>query len=297
LVLSDQIQKVQPGEHIFFMRRLENGVRFARHNGATVQALEEPYDPRSEEQVMLNACKDFHPDLIIVDLPYKTLPSNYEDICSGEMQTWFIDDYRFKNPGASVYLNSSILAPQKIERRDNDQACYLLGPDYFIFSSPENGRSVRTPGKFNVLLTFGGSDPTNLTYSGVSWLMGHDWGSSVLRIVLGPGMSEKSRIEDIVRNAQTNFQIIDQPENIYPYMAGADLVVCSGGRTMYELRFLQRTFLPIGTTKIEGEAIAAFLAHGLIDTGLTQWEPENFLEAFKKHYRQAQGKSCIQRKY
>ncbi len=266
------------------MRNLEEGVGFALSNGADVKTLQEPYNAVDEDRVLRKACNDFEPDVIIVDLPYQGLPSDYTAICPKGTQTWFIDDFRFQNPGASFYFNSSILALDRVRPPIDDPCRYFLGPDYFLFSPPDNCPPQRTAGKFNVLLTFGGSDPTQLTAKVVRLLKAYDLGDTIFRIVLGPGYSGENTIEQIIHGGEEHFQIIHRPKEIFPYLDGADMVVCSGGRTMYELNYLQRPFIPVATTDIEAQAIAAFLDKGLIDHGLAAWDPERFKELFAKQH-------------
>jgi len=116
----------------------------------------------------------------------------------------------------------------------------LLGPDYFIFrqefvKAAGAGREIKKDAR-NILITMGGSDPSNLTLRIASVLAGLNRTSLNLRIVIGMGYSEsvKPELESILAGYRGNYELITGSDNMADLMLWADLAIIAGGLTKYE---------------------------------------------------------------
>jgi spore coat polysaccharide biosynthesis predicted glycosyltransferase SpsG len=241
-----------------------------------------------DEADALQRIATYRPDWIVIDLPYTDLDLSYilkfKQLGS---RIIFVDDCRFVNPGADVVINSNVLALGKTKIRNQDRTRFFLGPRYFIFDDEEQRKPhLRAEGRQNVLLTFGGSDPTGMTARVLSTIEKvRRPPSALFRVILGPGFRENSVVRSLVQ-IHNNIEIVVRPSDIIPYFLGSDFVLCAGGRTMYELLYLNKCFLPIATTKHEADAVRAFMDHRLIQHGLPIWNPRQFITIMEEYFSQ-----------
>lgn len=284
LILSDVFRELYQSENLFLMRNYDEGIRHALQTGETVKEFSKTFTPIEEQTYIFNVVRKFEPDWMVIDLPYPDMDTSYFPILRSQgIKLFFIDDFRFVNPGVDVLLNSSVLASEKVRKSFNGFTQYLLGSEFFIFYEFHKDISpIRKEGAFNVVLTFGGSDPTDLTKKVLKSLAAEQWQDIFFQIILGPGYADICSIRHLVEKRGKEFEVVVNPSNIIPFFQGSDITVCAGGRTMYELLHLNKKFLPVASTEIEAEAIAEFVRQGIVDFGMTNWQPEKFINTMKK---------------
>ena len=284
LILSDVIKEIYHSNHLFLMRHYEDGVIHAKHKEDNLVLIPNELTQTEEKKFLFNNLNKFKPCWIIFDLPYSNIDTSYFSfIRSYGIKILFIDDALFVNPGVDVYLNSSILASKKMRTNKHEFTQYLLGPEYFILDeSYESIPLVNKKFKLNVVLTFGGSDPTDLTVKVLRTLLTKKWQNIFFQIILGPGYQDIQSIKQLSENRNEQFEVIVNPSKIFSFFQNCNLVVCAGGRTMYELFHLNKKFLPIATTEIEADTINAFIQQEIIGYGMTEWQPELFVNTMKR---------------
>ncbi|MCP4351336.1 MAG: hypothetical protein GY795_38210 [Desulfobacterales bacterium] len=257
LILAKVLQEQFNTESLFLMRYYQEGVTYVRSAEKQVVTIPSQSAYESETRILERTIQEFQPDWLIIDLPYTDTDLSYISLIrSKRVKVLFIDDSRFEVPPVDVYLNSSILTKKKIIQPTEGNTRFFLGPEYFIFDESllKHG-PVRKDGYFNVVITFGGSDPTGLTLDAIKSLQAKDWPGILFRIILGPGYKDIEETEMLVKGKTGNFQIVHNPKNLISYMLGCDIAVCAGGRTMYELIYLGKSFIPIPSAKHEEEPI------------------------------------------
>jgi spore coat polysaccharide biosynthesis predicted glycosyltransferase SpsG len=126
-----------------------------------------------------------------------------------------------------------------------------------------------------LLLTFGGSDPTRLTEAVLRTLTGMSLDDVSFTVVLGPGYGAPTPVELLVA-ALNRSTILRAPKDLLKVMADHDLVICGGGRTMYEAWVQGIPFMPIGSAAHEAQEIKGFLERGLIRFGLEEMDGAAF---------------------
>lgn len=116
----------------------------------------------------------------------------------------------------------------------------LMGPKYFIFrqefvEAARAKRDIRKDAR-NILVTMGGSDPSNLTTRIIKILAGMNRGPLNLQIVIGMGYagSVKPELESILEGYRGNYELIMGTDNMADLMLWADLAIIAGGLTKYE---------------------------------------------------------------
>jgi spore coat polysaccharide biosynthesis predicted glycosyltransferase SpsG len=280
ITLNRWLQKAYDLESIFVMRAHPEGVRFAQRNGCSISRIPLELDTLKERELFQLSIHEYRPDWLIFDLPYEFVDNKYvESFKTPFVKILFMDDYRFISPRVDAIQNSNILAPLKTKINESTATRFFLGPDYFIFDDDViDTDAARISNDLNVLLTYGGSDPADLTLKSISALGTKTWPGVRFTIVLGPGYENYSDVHDMVKPLALQTDIFHSPEELIPLMAKSDLVICGGGRTLYELCCLGTPFLPVASTQNESEVIKAFLDEGIIQSGLLCWRPIRFLE-------------------
>ena len=279
LALARTARAVWGSRSLFLMRDHPEGVGYVVQAGWEVRTIPTLQPIGEEDEPVLSAVESFQPDWLVLDLPYAGLKVAWlKPLRRAGKRVLFIDDARFTYPEVDVYLNSSLLAPSRTRIEPGRQTRRLLGPEYFIFDDTLLVEfPVRSNGLVNVVITCGGSDPTGLTLKILQRLVRQDWKGVIFRVILGPGFGSSEEAARLVEKRAGGFELVHSPSNLIPYLRGADLTVCTGGRTMSELLYLDQRFLPISTADHESEAIEALLAAGLIKTGLTRWQADDFI--------------------
>lgn len=267
-------------EATFLMRGHEEAQDFSRGFGFGVEFFDPTADPDRDAAVTARTAKSLGRGWVLLDLPYEWLDEKYvETLRKAGLRVVMIDDARFDDLGCEGYLNSSILAHGRMTKRGPGK---LLGPDYLPFRPQRLANRERVlagGGRPRVGLTFGGSDPTRITPCVVDALLSDAGGGADFLLVLGPGYGPDEQLEGRL-SGHGEWRVLRAPENLLAELAGCDLVVCSGGRTMYELYHLGIPFLPVATTPQEAEAISEFQRQGLVTGCLVAWDVQDFKKTF-----------------
>jgi spore coat polysaccharide biosynthesis predicted glycosyltransferase SpsG len=273
--LAQGLRDYREVHSVFLMEPLTDGIEEAKALGEKVV----PLSPGAFRDIGLRS------RAVVFDLPEGPAELDLAMARQFGLRSIVIDDVNRPVPWAHVILNSSILAaPDPYP----EEARLLLGPDYLIvpesFERATNSNQ-KGEGRFTVLITFGGSDPTGLTTKVMKALSGQEWPGVVFEVVLGPGFTEGEQVRQLAKGFKQRVEIATNPPDILPHFARAALAICAGGRTMYELSYLEKKFLPIASTAYEGETIGAFIRKGMIPYGLTAWKKTEFMRSFRELLR------------
>jgi len=160
-----------------------------------------------------------------------------------------IDDYIVHSSyHADILLNQNITARDLVYSCD-PETLVLLGPEYVLLREEFLRRKKKSPlarkTAKKILVTLGGSDPDNVTLKVVKALSQLDIQDLEIKIVMGPASRHFSIVKNEVEKIRSypgQFSIVrngDMPE----LMAWADIAVCAGGITCWELAFMGVPFL------------------------------------------------------
>ncbi|MGG3467840.1 glycosyltransferase [Neobacillus pocheonensis] len=86
----------------------------------------------------------------------------------------------------------------------------------------------------NVLITYGGTDPNNLTLKTLNAITKslHDFNIS---IIMGPGYTQEELLYKSISGLDREVKVFSSVKNMADYMQHADIIFSSAGRTMYEI--------------------------------------------------------------
>jgi spore coat polysaccharide biosynthesis predicted glycosyltransferase SpsG/CMP-N-acetylneuraminic acid synthetase len=230
-------------------------------------------------ETYLELIRDYAPDILINDLP--ALDAAYLEALSRVGATTVnlvdtLDDLEKTEAYAQVIV--SVMSEEK-ETPEN----FYGGPAYAIlrrhFRDTAQTKEIRSEPKL-VVLTFGGSDPQGLTLKAARALQALP--ASVEAVaVAGPAFSYQKEFETLQATLGRRVPLMKQLEgHIADLMFEADLVLCSGGMTVYEIAALGTPGLVLAQNTREEARMRAFARRGSVEfLGLgTEVSEERLLE-------------------
>jgi len=139
----------------------------------------------------------------------------------------------------------------------------ILSPYFEIITPKEN----MNPQVENILITFGGSDPKNLTLKALQALEEIRFKGNVI-VVLGPGYQHDSFS---LYDFKLNGQIMKSVANMAELARNADLALTSGGRTVTEMMALGIPTMVLCQNSRELRHTHASSVYGVINLGLGEY--------------------------
>lgn len=142
---------------------------------------------------------------------------------------------------------------------------YLCGPKYLIlrdeFDVFQNRKDLK-PKIEDILLIFGGSDPSNHTTNVLERLSD----DVRVNIVLGPEFNYFDDLDKILMKKQNgNVTVYREPENVAELMYNADLVITSPGLSMFESVYVGSPVLVISQNSLQSRYYSPLNYEYLID--------------------------------
>ena len=282
LILAKELKRSADSEVIFLMRDYKEGIAFARSSEWGLQPIDASLSKKEHDKSVIKFTTDVKPDCLVVDLPDEN-PSIYlKHARKNQILTICIDDTAKLSYASDIILNSSILADRKKYGECLPTARFLLGTDYFIMDDyVAKKKGVQKDSPFSVKITFGGSDPKGLTENVVNTLAEHNWSNVQFTVILGPGFKDKNSVIRASRPLNEKIEIIDNPNDMNKIFLEADLVICAGGRTLYELNKIGVPCVAIATSKNEALVINKFIEEDLLFYGFENWNKRIFIKQLK----------------
>ncbi len=139
---------------------------------------------------------------------------------------------------------------------------YYILKDEFYFQP----QKIITQAVNNVLITFGGTDPNNLTEKVIDSILGTSYDGRI-NVILGLGYEG---LDDLIEKYESNqsIQIYKNVSNISEFMFKADIIFTSAGRTMYEVCSLGIPTICLCQNDREMTHVFANATNGFINMGL-----------------------------
>jgi UDP-2,4-diacetamido-2,4,6-trideoxy-beta-L-altropyranose hydrolase len=212
-----------------------------------------------EHEATLTYCTREDINLIVAD-SYALTASNLQQFTSAGAKVVVVDDVADRELLVDVVINGSVGA-ERLGYRVAATTEMLLGPRYAIlrpeFAEPPT-RVIRESIE-NVLITVGGSDPHQLSPRLVAWTRAA-LGDVALNVVVGPLFSA-----DVIAQLKTlGVALHYDPPAMRDLMLQADVALCSGGQTTYELAATGVPALGIMTAENQRVNLTGFSQQGAL---------------------------------
>ena len=227
-----------------------------------------PYITHNDNNI-LSKIKEYEPDIVVNDILNTT--SSY--IKSLKDEDYFV--LNFEDLGGGVKyadLVCDALYEHKIPLKNlySGHLYYILKDEFYYQPYKEIHPSVK-----EILLTFGGTDPNDLTKKTLNSILKSDFKGNV-KVILGLGYMDKKGIEKEFQD-YSNIEIFEDVKNISEYMISADLIFTSAGRTMYEIASIGVPCVCLCQNQRELSHIFGNVENGFINLGLGSEVKENDL--------------------
>lgn len=154
----------------------------------------------------------------------------------------WIDDYGHAvHYYADIILNQNITADESLYSHRESYTRLLLGSPYVLlrreFQKWQGWQREIPDVARKVLVTLGGADPDNVTMKVIQAIKKMDIEELEAKIVVGPANPNLQILEHEISN-YTNMQLIKNTLNMPDLMAWADIAVCAGGTTCWEMALM-----------------------------------------------------------
>jgi len=182
----------------------------------------------------LEHCRARRVSVIVVDTPSRA-PAYLTALTGAGLRVVAIDDLADYELPVDLVVNPSAGAAT-LPYRGAARTRFLLGARYALlrpaFGQP-GARSVHERTR-RVLVTVGGGDPGDLTSRLVGWTA-QALGAVDQDVIVGPFSAQSQALRAAVTAAEGRVALHEDPKDIAGLMLSADIALCGGGQTTYEL--------------------------------------------------------------
>lgn len=188
-----------------------------------VKSFNYPY--KLYDDNLLDVLDEITPEIVINDI----LNTKKEYISKLKEKNYFIVNFEDLGTGieeANLVFNALYEKPLKLENVYTGHDYYILKDEFYFQESKTITKDVD-----NVLVTFGGTDPNNLTEIVLNSLNGFNGN---INVILGSGYPNKEKIIETYARYD-NIAINKNVKSMSEHMFNADIIFSSAGRTMYEI--------------------------------------------------------------
>ena len=219
---------------------------------------------RQGEEDLAQTVLACHPDLVVND--FLNTPPGYmqELVAAGVKCVNFEDD----GPGSKF----AHLVVNALYENAPEKSTFRQGPDYFCLRDEFLGahRNPLRDYARTLLITFGGTDQNDCSRRVLDIVepICRAYGIAI-RLVVGPGYAHRETMEAHLKKLENPLVQFTWATNVMSrMMEGADLAICSAGRTVYELAHMRVPAMVLATHEREARHTFARPRNGFAFVGL-----------------------------
>lgn len=230
-----------------------------RYSGSPIKLLEE-----LKPDIVVNDILDTDPSLIMAMKDRGWRVVNFEDGGDGIKYADEVINalYEVSHPSEHVHTGCEY---------------YCLREEFLFVKRREARREVE-----NVLICFGGTDPCGLTVKVVR-AMPNLPASFKLSVIVGAGFDDNERLATELSRLKQETEVVRDTKVISHYMEQADVMVTSGGRTVYEAATIGVPTIVLCQNERELKHVFASQEYGFINLGLgSEISEEKLVAEIKK---------------
>lgn len=165
-----------------------------------------------------------------------------------------------------LVVNQNRHATPEIYRRGADYTRLMLGTQYALlrreFTRWSGSPRTFPPHPREILITLGAADPQNVTGRVVAAIQPGLLSSTRLSVVIGGSNPNADAIADYAKRFPGCRLVHDPGEDMPSLMAAADLAICGGGSTMWEMAYMGTPFIPVVIADNQRLAVQAMIRDG-----------------------------------
>jgi len=261
LAIADALRELSRADIAFLMTAgLGEGIVTVSRSGYPVRVVG---DERAESY--LEHIRDYSPAILINDL--KRIDPEYLRSLSqlGASTVNLVDTFEELEDVDRAGRYAEVIVSVMSTDRETPEGFYG-GPRYAILRRhfQDAVKEIRSEPRL-VLLSFGGSDPQGLTLLATRALQALPPEVELLAVA-GPAFAYRAAFEELQAGLQRPVKLIHEAGgHIADLMQEADVVVCSGGMSVYEIAALGTPGVVLGQNAREDERMRSFARHGSIE--------------------------------
>ncbi len=248
-----------------------NNYPYLTHNSDKGEGKEA--DDKAKEEI-IEKIVEYDPDIVINDI----LNTNSKYTKALRDNGFFIVDFEDVGGGVKyAHIIFDALYEHKIPLKNlySGHKYYILKDEFYYQSFKKIEPDVK-----RILLTFGGTDPNNLTEKVLEAILESKYRNEI-EIILGLGYSKKEEIQNKYKDNE-RITIFENVGNMSEHMHNADLIFTSAGRTMYEIASLGVPCICLCQNERELSHIFGNVEHGFINLGLgSQTSKETIIQTLE----------------
>ncbi|MCP4231944.1 MAG: hypothetical protein GY771_17585 [bacterium] len=174
-----------------------------------------------------------------------------------------IDDVGDALP-SDVVINGTIAGQYREYNEIAPPQLFLLGPDYIPLriEFAEPGPDPLDPARANLLLTFGGADPSGYTLRAMAAI--ETLPEMTVDLVLGAAFADADEVKDIAEKSRHDYTIHNPAADFRALMRRAKLAISAGGVTLYELLTQRVPIMAVPASEREAGEIAELDRRGAL---------------------------------
>lgn len=246
LTLAEHLQDAEVGPIRFWSNERVEAIERIHQSGFSVLG--------SGDRPLLEKLPTLEPAGVLFDQPSKIGPL-VQSVHQNLSGTWLgaLDCFEMGLSEIDLIINLFNHAEDHSEPIDSTVR-YLEGLDYAIlrdtFRSSRRDR-VRGAPMERLLITFGGSDPSNNTRLTLEALPHESLEGVEVEVVIGPWFEDSASVEKIVQETPFPINLHRDPADLDSLMANADLAISGAGTTVLELAYLGVPTVVLPQTDLE----------------------------------------------
>lgn len=206
----------------------------------------------------------------------KFLQNNYFDFCVLDMREYgenlsknlfkkkithiLFDDAWCKYVYADMIFNGTNVKKYHCYKTKNKNSILCLGLNFWIIDKKfkeyrKKLTSIKPKKIFSIVISMGGSDQYNLTITTLNALL--QIPNLHLSVIVGKFFTQKNLLKKLIQS-NSRISFYDSPDNIWKIFSEADLAICNGGNTLFELTCMGIPTICIPTVKHEIKYVKEF---------------------------------------
>lgn len=212
------------------------------HNGSDLGWAKENWEIDADETISLLKEMNHHIDIMIVD--HYAFDEKWEQKIKVHVNRVFvIDDLANRIHDCDFLLDQNYYTnmEERYKGLVPKHCMLMLGPEYVLlrdeFIEAAKNQSERTGQVENLLIFFGGTDPTGETIKTLEAIMELDVSLENIDVIVGGSNPKKDQIQQFCKRIP-NTHFYCQVNNMAELMMKADLSIGAGGSTTWERCFL-----------------------------------------------------------
>jgi UDP-2,4-diacetamido-2,4,6-trideoxy-beta-L-altropyranose hydrolase len=254
--LADELKEAANAEIFFIMKDHKVAItKVSEEYNFGIITIPRNIDENNEMNYTNSKLKELKPDVTIIDLQNIT-KRFFLKLKTGSSTLYTVDSLNPIDFSPDILVNYNLYADSRLYQTIAGKTKLCLGPEFFMLDKTfekitrEEKMIERKAKQF--LLTFGGSDPNNLTTKVVNALGGMNKNLE-LTVVLGPFFKHHDELNKALKDVCVNRIVKSNVKNMAELIFKSDIAITTGGNTCFETAYVGTPSIILSQVKLQNE--------------------------------------------